>query len=396
MKYIPLKCQKEGLTFTLKNKSCALFFRMGVGKTVVALTAILKLIYDYAHIRRVLVVAPIRVAKVSWPDEIDKWEHTRMLSYVILHGPKKDKLINEAHKKDITLINYEGLIWAYRNHNKFPSYDMVILDESTFIKTPGVKRTKIAHKIARFAPRRILLTGSPTPNGLENLWSQMFTLDRGKRLGSTITEFRRRYMFPDTNPNSGNNYFLKTGAKKEILNAIRDICMVVEDDGKLGIPKVVHNPIHIELPAKLMKQYKKLEEEFYTVLDSGNTIETLNQQAQTQKLRQFIAGFVYEDNYTVVEIHKERLKALKELSVSLDGENLLIAIQFREDVRQIRDYMKMNIPAINSETPGKLDIEHIRKWNEGKLPWLMAHPRSIAHGLNLQSGGCNIVWYNNT
>lgn len=401
MKYKPLKCQAKAYKFVMQNLACGLLVHMGVGKTVVMLSVAKSLLYQYLKARRVLIVAPLRVARLTWPDEIAKWDHTQRLTYTILHGPKKGELIKQAHDTDITLVNYSGLIWMQQNWNKLPSYDLIIADESTFIKNGSSKRTKVLHDTSRWIHRKVILTGSPIPNGMEDLWSQIYLLDRGQRLGATLAEYRRRYFYPNNNPNARDNYYLRTGAKEEILKAISDLVMVVESKDVEGLPSVVDNPVMIELPKRLRKQYTEIEKDFLTTLDSGITIEALNQQAQAQKLRQFISGFSYvkdADGVTtsVVDIHKVRLQALKELRQSLSGHNLFIAIQYKEEVEQIRRYFKRDIPCINSTTTTAQDIETIRQWNAGHIPELLAHPASVAHGLNLQAGGNHIIWYSQT
>jgi len=383
------------MRFMLQNPRCGLFMRMGTGKTVTCLTAVDMLMYEAAMLRRVLLFAPIRVAAISWPDEIAKWDHTKHLTYSFVHGADKRADIIAANNSDIVAVNYEGLQWLDNNKQLFPRFDMCIVDESTFVKNPTAFRTKILHKISRFIPKIVILSGSPAPNSLEDLWSQIFLLDRGQRLGDNITEYRRRYFFK-----SDTTYgcYLRTGAKKEIVDAIADIVMVVDQKDQEGIPPVHNNIVKIALPKKLQKKYEQLEQDFLTTLDSGYSIEALNQQAKTQKLRQFVSGFVYENGSTtsVVEIHTARLEALKELLTSLSGHNVLVAIQFRREVDLICKYLKKKIPFINSESNTKEDSVNIRLWQQGKLPILLAHPASIGHGMNLQSGGSDIIWFSLT
>jgi SNF2 family DNA or RNA helicase len=393
MKYLALASQNVCKQFILRKGSCGLFVKMGVGKTAAVLTAIETLMYEMPMVRRVLIIAPLRVARITWPDEITKWDHTNIFSHVVLHGPKKNELLKLTRGVDLTIINYEGIQWAWQHKELFPRYDMVVLDESTFIKNPEANRSKLVKKLTRMIPRRIILTGSPTPNGIEDLWHQVFILDRGKRLGSSLAIFRERFMMYSEHQDK---YYLRAGKKQEILDLVKDLVIVVESDD--GLPDVVTNKIVIELPKKLKKQYDRLEADFFTQLECGHTIEALNQQSRTQKLRQFISGFVYDSEVTtgVVEIHTERVKALKELQVSLSGHNLLVAVQFQEDAVQICKYLKKDIPTINSLTSDKDGMRYIREWNSGELPMLLAHPASIGHGLNLQSGGNQIIWYNNT
>lgn len=404
MKYKPLKVQEEAYRFLLKNKQAGLFVKMGVGKTVVVLTLIEKLMYDYASIGRALIIAPLRVSKLTWPDEIAKWKHTHKLSHIVVHGPKKKELAEASRDYDVTIINYDGLNWYINNHRRFGKYDLVVFDESTFVKNPKSNRTQIATSLSRWISRRIILTGTPTPNGMEDVWSQIFLLDRGVRLGGDIKDFYQRYFIPDSNPYRHKKYFIKKGSRKQIVNAIADKVMVVEDTTGLGLPAVVDNLIPVELNAKGRKHYDEVKKDFFTVLDRTTDLSILNQQAQTQKLRQILSGFVYikQDDLTntVVEIHNEKLKALKELYLSLSGRNLFVAIQFKEDAVRIQKYFKKEfkngIPTINSDTTEKKSLEYIRQWNKGKLGMLLAHPASVSHGLNMQVGGYDIIWYNQT
>jgi len=398
MKFLPMKKQEEAIKFMLKTPRSGAFMRMGTGKTVSCLTVIDLLMYEMTMMRRVILFAPLRVAEITWLDEIRKWDHTKHLTYAFIHGKSKKEDLIAARDCDILAINFEGAKWLYDHRDLFCHFDAMIVDESTWIKNHAAIRTDIIHKLGRFIPRITILSGSPAPNSLEDLWSQIYLLDRGKRLGQNITEYRRRYFFKDDHRHG---YFLKKGAKKEIVDSIADLVIVVDQKDQEGIPIVHNNLIKFALPEKLKKQYDELEEDLFTTIDSGYSIHALNQQAKAQKLRQFISGFVYKSDYTVVKIHEERLKVLAELIQSLSGNNVLVAIQFREEVNMIQDYLKRHlrmrdVPFINSESKKSDDTKNIRLWQEGKLPVFLAHPGSIAHGLNLQAGGSDIIWYSLT
>ena len=396
MIYLPMKKQNEAMRMMMQKPRCGLFMRMGTGKTVTCLTVVDLLMYEFLMMRRVLLFAPIRVASISWPDEIAKWKHTRHLKYSFIHGLSKREDIIAARDSDIVAINYEGARWLSNNRDAFPHFDMAIIDESTWIKNPTAQRTKILHELTRFIPRINILSGSPAPNSLADLWSQIFILDRGKRLGANITSFRERYCIKKEY-----QYFMKSGAKEEIVDLIGDIVMVVDQKDQEGIPPVHNNIIKMKLSAPLQEKYDELEKDFSTTLNCGYDIEALNQQSKTQKLRQFVSGFVYKSDYSVINIHEERLKALAELIQSLSGHNVLVAIQFKEEVPLIQDYLFRHlkikdIPFINSKSKKKDDAKTIHAWQAGKLPILLAHPASIGHGLNLQSGGSDIIWYSLT
>lgn len=393
MHFVPMKKQKEAMRFLLQNPRSGLFMRMGTGKTITTLSVIQILMYQLAMLRRVLLIAPLRVAEMTWADEIAKWAHTRGLTYSFIHGTEKGRDLVAAKNSDIVAINFEGLQWLEQNKKLFHHFDMLLVDESTWIKNPTAVRTKILHKLARFIPRIHILSGGPAPNGLMDLWSQIYLLDRGARLGPNITAYRGSYFFKSDHQRG---YYLATGSKKKIVDLIADIVMVVDQEDQEGIPPVHNNVVNIPLPKKLEKQYCQLESEFFTTLNCGHVIETHSSSEQQQKLRQFLSGFVYTSPSTMVQVHQERLKVLKELTESLSGRNLLVAIQYREEVREIQKYFKKDIPFINSESKKSQDQVTLRLWMAGKLPMLLANPGSIGHGLNLQAGGSDIVWYSLT
>jgi hypothetical protein len=392
MKYNPVVEQQQALKFAKNKKIFGLFILMGVGKTSVSLTLIEELMYNLIDIRRVLVVAPLRVAEITWPDEIRKWDHTRKLSYTFIHGPKKLEKLKAASDIDITLINFDGLSWLEKHRRHSPRYDMLIVDESTYIKAPKTGRTKALHTLSRFIPRKIILSGKPSPNSIEDFWSQIFVLDRGQRLGANISSFRDRYMVPGF-VGSRKTYYPKKGADKEILKKISDIVMVIDNDNIRGIPSVKDNIIKFDLSKKIRKNYEELESKFFTEIAPGEEVIALSKPALTQKLRQFITGFVYQDNHSISDIHNERLKILEELAESVN-DNLLVAINYKEEVRLIQEHFGKSIPFINSQTKRSDTALIIKKWNARKIPMLLAHPRSLAHGMNLQSGSRNIVWFN--
>jgi len=393
MKYKPLKCQELATNVIVGIPRCGIFVRMGVGKTVAALTAIDRLMYDHLKIKRVLIVAPIRVATMTWPDEIKKWSHTRHLSYVVLHGENKLEDLQDSEEVDITLINFEGLIWLAHNIDLAQRYDMCLIDESTFIKNHDATRTKKIFSITRNIPRRVIMTGSPTPNGLHGLWSQVFFLDRGASLFQNISNFRAKWFYKI---GEAYKYISKEGAREEILAKIRDKIVVIEDDENVGLPSVKTNIIKVSLPVRARKNYLDIEKNFITTLDDMTELEVLNQSAQSQKLRQMLSGFVYLENKEVRRLHIAKLEALKELRDSLAGHNLFVAIQYQEDVELIRDYFKKDIPYINGNTSKKQDEQTLRRWMSGKTEMLLAHTASISHGLNLQEGGHHVVWFSLT
>jgi SNF2 family DNA or RNA helicase len=390
MKYTPLSCQAEGTKFILKNTHCGVLITMGVGKTVSALTAIEELLFNYVLVKRVLVVAPKRVTLITWPDEIGKWRHTKNLTYTVLHGDEKlYRLKHEASKVDITLINYEGLQWLWNNKDIMPNFDMLVLDESTYIKNPSSNRTKLVHKLSRFVKRVVILTGTPKPNGEANLWSQVYVLDRGDRLGRGITKFREQYMLQKAE----RVWVPKSGARKEILDKIKHLVLVVEDTSGVGLPDVKDNIVSVILPAPVQKLYRKACNDLLFEID-GEKVIINNPQSLTQKLRQIASGFLYTDS-GVVKIHDEKLKALDELIEGISG-NVLVGINFKQDITLIREHLGYEVPALYSGTSDGQSNKWIRSWMEGKIPVMLVHPAAMSHGLNLQGGGKDIVWYSLT
>jgi SNF2 family DNA or RNA helicase len=327
---------------------------------------------------------------ITWPDEIAKWRHTKNLTYTVLHGSDKlDRLHYESANADITLINYEGLQWLYNNKKYMPAFDMLVLDESTYIKNPSSGRTKLVHKLARYMKRVLLLTGTPKPNGEANLWSQVYALDRGDRLGRGITAFREQYMIQKAE----RVWVPKSGARKEILDKIKDLVLVVEDTSGVGLPDVKDNIVSVVLPDKVQKLYRDACNNL--LMEVGNEkVVIKNPQALTQKLRQIASGFLYTEN-GVVKLHAEKLKALDELIEGIDG-NVLVGINFKQDITLIREHLGYEVPALYSGTSDGQSNKWIRSWMEGKIPVMLVHPAAMSHGLNLQGGGRDIVWYSLT
>lgn len=393
MKYIPLPCQAEGTDFILDMNRSGLLFRMGIGKTVATLTAIEDLIYNRCKVRRVLVVAPKRVALFTWPDELAKWDHLHRLTHTVLHGENKDyRLKLAAPSVDITVINYEGLRWLWTNRAIMPNWDMIVFDESTYLKNTSSARTGIAMDVARKIPLVVIMTGTFQPNGIENLWSQMFMVDRGQRLGTTITTFRNNYMIPQQGGIRRKRLPL-AGAKQAVLEKIKDVVLVVEDTHGVGLPPVKDNIIDMTLPPAAQKIYDEVLKEYVTVIDEEELLITSNQ-GQIQKLRQLASGFIYMENGTKL-VHKEKLLALEEITIGTGG-NILVSIQYKYEVDMIREHFGYRIPAIYSPTVTSEGNRWIREWMDGKLPIFLVHPASMAHGLNMQGGGQDIVWFSLT
>jgi SNF2 family DNA or RNA helicase len=389
MIYTPHPYQDRSRQDIVENPNYGLLMDLGLGKTVTTLSAIEELIYEYCQVRRVLVVAPKNVALFTWPAEIEKWDHTQKLKYTVIHGHNKkmERLQTDAQ---VYIINYDGLPWLAENYHSAPEFDMLVIDESTYVKNTDAKRFEISLAISEAAAKRtVILTGKPIPNGLHDIWAQIFLLDRGKRLGVAKEAFTNFWFI---RKNNGFGYVPRRGATNEITSKIKDIAVSLKNTDYLDMPELVNNKITFELPAKVMKQYKKLETEFFLELENAD-IAAFSAPALSMKLRQFVSGFLYDSNKVAHPVHKSRLTALDEIMESLNGSPLLLAVQFVEEVNMIREHLKYEVPAVYSKTTNKQTKEHMAAWDRGDLPVMVVHPQSVAHGLNMQSAAWNIAWF---
>lgn len=378
----------------VKGGATFLMWDMGAGKTLTCILAMKRLGIP------VLVLAPLNAATITWPDEIDKWAPE--LTYTVLHGTNKAHLASRAHTCDVTILNFEALPWFYKmvqtktiKLRKF----FVIWDESSMLKDSTTKRWEImVEAMPIYSPYRVCLSGTPMPNNLVDLWAQYYLLDKGKRLTPEFYQFRSRY-FDYTGPP---RYIttLKPGAEQHIYDKIADITDRLGPEDHIELPEVVHNDIFLELPNKLRKMYDSLEEEFMLEFSEGDVVAG-SKAVLYSKLRQFNQGAVYLEleagvprgtpkNYEV--LHDIKAKALKSLIDTSGGSPILAPIQFRFEVEQIEKMMKRKVPFIGGRTSATESKRLVKEWNEGKIPLLLVHPRSVAFSLNLQFGGHTVVW----
>lgn len=386
--------QRRAVAFMHANPSCGLWAEMGTGKTAVTITALADL-FERFDIGRTLVVAPLRVARTTWPDELRLWDQARELSFAVIKGsPEKRLSILRDDRSDMHIINVELLLWlvdAIKNEpalkNTFGGrwpYDVVVLDESSLFGDTASKRFKAMRKQLPHIDRVWQLTGTPAGNGLVGLWSQTFLLDRGERLGRTKTSYLRRWFDAGY---MGYTYTPKEGAQAEIEAALSDICMSLLADDHLDLPAMVPNDVVVELPTKARRFYRELEREFVAQLDSGETAEALTAAALTNKLLQCANGAIYSGEAGEwSELHTAKLDALQEIVTATEGKPLLVAYNFKFDLARI----KKRFP--QARVLDK-DPATIAAWNAGKIAMLLTHPASAAHGLNLQYGGNHLVWY---
>ena len=371
--------QKDGLDWILRHKASGLFFPPGLGKTLVTLSAIKILIDHEEGIDRILIIAPLRVLYMVWPLEIAKWGFD--FSVGMLHGKDKDTTIRQKH--DIYLINPEGLKWLFTKHSR--KFDMLVIDESTMFKNYSSARFKLMKEHVSQFKRKIILTGTPAPNGLLQLWPQVFLLDFGKRLGKNISTFRRRWFSKSF---TGFGYDLTEGADMEIYSAIDDLVMH-KSNSELNMPDKLNNTILVRLPDNVMKQYREMLDEFIIELEHTDDITATNAAAKCSKLKQVANGTVYGEDREIIVMHDEKLNATEELVDSLAGRPLMIVYEHLHDLARLKERFKA--PAIGGGIKEDDLADIIQMWNAGQLPILLIQPRVGGHGLNLQDGGCHDV-----
>lgn len=361
---------------------CATFLDMGLGKTVSTLTAISDLI-ACQEVKRALVIAPLRVSLNTWPDEIASWPHVSGLTYRVLAGlappQRRQALIG---KEEIHVINRELLPWLVETLGPYWPYDMVVIDESSSFKSHKSQRWKALRKALPKIERMTLLTGTPIPNGLIDLWAQIALLDGGQRLGRTFSSFRNRYYTSDY---MGFSWTLKPGAAEEIYAKISDVCLAMRAEDYLELPPMISNYLRVRLPESARKIYHTLEKDFVALVGDGEEIMAINAAALANKLQQAANGALYDESGLWHGIHDAKLDALEEI---VDGttDPILVAYSYRADVDRILSRFKTAVAL--DKNP-----DTIARWNRGEIRMLVAHPVSCGHGLNLQHGGSTLVWF---
>lgn len=356
-----------------------------VSKTISTLTAIDDLIYDYYDIQRVLVIAPKRVAETTWTDEAQEWDHTKGLRLSVAIGSQKKRVEALNADADIYVINRENVVWLVEYYGRHWPFDMVVIDEASSFKNHQAKRFKALKKVRPLVKRIVELTGTPAPNGLLDLWAQMYLLDRGERLEKSITRYRDRYFDPDKR--DGHivySWKLKPGASDEIYSRIGDVCVSMKSSDYLTLPPAMMNVVPVKLQPAAMKKYNDLEKELVLSIDEkdivANTAASLS-----GKLLQMANGAVYDENKEVVHIHDEKLDALEEIIDCNAGKSVMVFYYFKHDLARLKERF-----------PNAKDLDtadDIHDWNAGKIPLLLVHPASAGHGLNLQHGGHIVVWF---
>lgn len=388
MKFIPHNYQKAEIERVIKQPACGLFHDMGLGKTVITLTAINELVYNHLEVDKVLVIAPLRVALMSWGTEIEKWDHLQHLRISKVLGTAKQRLEALKAEADIYIINRENVKWLVEYYGRSWPFAMVVVDELSSFKSHQSQRFKALRKVRPLMKRIVGLTGTPTPNGLIDLWPQLYLLDRGERLGKTITSYRRTYFEPDQkNWQTGQvySYKLLPGAEEEIYKKISDICVSMKAEDYIDVPGLIDLPIQIALPDAAYKKYKQMERDLLLPLKGEDEIEAPTAAALSNKLLQMANGAVYDENRKVHAIHDEKLKALEEIIEAANGKPVIVYYNFLHDAERIKAHFK-GVRTLDTEAD-------IKDWNAGRIQILLLHPASAGHGLNLQAGGNVIIWY---
>lgn len=392
MRFIPHEYQKFCIQKILDTKKVGIWQDMGLGKTVTTLTAIKELKYNRFQVRKVLVIAPKKVAEGTWTKEAAKWDHTKMLrvSPVLGNQTKRIKALNTP--ADIYITNRENVVWLVDYYRNAWPFDMVVVDESSSFKSHSAKRFKALASVGERIERMVELTGTPSPNGLDDLWAQVFLLDGGERLGKRYTYFRERYFQPDKRGADGMvySYEAKPGSEEGILEKISDICISMKAEDYLQLPDITYHEVPVELDAKALKSYCELEREMVLQLpEDGEDISVTSAAALSNKLLQLANGAIYDEDRQVHEVHGCKLEAFTELIESLQGKPALVFYNYQHDrTRLLEALKKTGLRVRELKTPQDED-----DWNARRIDILLTHPASSAYGLNLQQGGNHVIWF---
>ena len=384
MKYSPHNYQKYATDFIINHPVSAVLLEMGLGKSVISLNAINELMLDYFDVSRTLVIAPLRVANSTWPDEIKKWDHLKHLNYSVVIGSEKERLDALGKPAHIYLINRENVDWLITKSGVPWKFDMVVIDELSSFKSYQAKRFKSLLKVRPKIKRIVGLTGTPSSNGLMDLWAEFRLLDMGERLGRYITYYRQNFFVPDKrNQQMIFSYKPKDGTEKKIYSLISDITISMKSKDFLKMPECLMNEVIVTLSDKEQKLYDSLKHDMVLSLE-GNEIDAINAAALSNKLLQMSNGAVYNDDKESLHIHDRKLDALEDLIEGTNGKPVLVAYWFKHDLEKIKD--RFDVREIKS-------AKDISDWNEGKIPVALIHPASAGHGLNLQAGGSTLIWF---
>lgn len=391
MEYTPHEYQRHCINRIIDTPRLGLFLDMGLGKTSIVLSAVKELKYNRFAVSKVLVIAPKKVAEGTWSKEKDKWDHTRCLRISRVLGSEKKRIRALYEPADVYIINRENVVWLVDFYKNDWPFDMVVIDESSSFKSHKAKRFKALSAMAPRIKRIVELTGTPSPNGLADLWAQLYLLDEGARLGTRYAGFRERYF--DAGPRHNGivyKYSAKQGSEEAILSAISDICVSMKAADYLELPDCIMHEIPVELDPKAAKAYRELEREMVLELPDDEVTVT-SAAALSNKLLQLGNGAIYGEDHSVHEVHGCKIEAFMELieSLSASGKNALVFYNYQHDRERLQKALaKTGLVVRELKTTEDED-----DWNAGKIDILLTHPASSAYGLNLQQGGNHVVWF---
>lgn len=386
MKFTPYPYQRRALEWILEHPSCGLFLEMGLGKTAITLTAVNELIYNRFEVERALVVAPLRVADTVWAEEAAKWDHLRRLRVSKVLGSPRRREEALRWPADVYVINRENVAWlvGYLQEHKLRwPFDMVVLDELSSFKNPGSQRFKALRRVRPAMARVVGLTGTPAPNGLIDLWSQVYLLDRGARLGRTLTGYRQRYFYA-VPLQQRVAYTPRPETPAAVSRLLADLCVSMKAEDYLTLPERMDQTVSVRLPEAAMRRYQALERDL--VLPLQDTVITAQTAAVVAgKLLQLANGAVYDEDREIHVLHDAKLDALEDLIEAANGQPVLVYYAYQHDLSRIRE----RFPSARVLKTA----EDAAAWNRGEAPLMLAHPDSAGHGLNLQQGGHLMVWF---
>lgn len=387
MRYVAHNYQNYAKNFILAHKVSALFLDCGLGKTITTLTAINELTYDSFEISKVLIIAPLRVAQSTWKEEIEKWDHLNLLRYSIAVGDEKERLKALKQNSDIYIINRENVDWLVTKSGIDFNFDMLIIDELSSFKSHTSKRFKSLLKIRPYFERVVGLTGTPSSNGLMDLWAEFRVLDLGERLGRYITHYRNEYFLPDKrNGAIIFSYKPQINAEERIYRRLADITISMKSTEYLKMPELILNKLEINLDEDDQIKYKKFKKEMVMTIQEKE-IDAINAASLSNKLIQLANGSIYDEDKKFYEVHSKKLDKLEEIIESANGKPVLVAYWFKADKERIEKRFKVR----EIKT-----ADDIKQWNMGMINLALIHPASAGHGLNLQSGGSTLVWFSLT
>lgn len=387
MRYVAHNYQNYAKDFILAHKVSALFLDCGLGKTITTLTAINELMYDSFEISKVLIIAPLRVAQSTWKDEIEKWDHLNLLRYSIAVGDEKERLKALKQTSDIYIINRENVDWLVTKSGIDFNFDMLIIDELSSFKSHTSKRFKSLLKIRPYFERVVGLTGTPSSNGLMDLWAEFRVLDLGERLGRYITHYRNEYFLPDKRNGAVIfSYKPQPNAEERIYRRLADMTISMKSTEYLKMPELILNDIEINLDEEDQIKYKKFKKEMVMTIQEKE-IDAINAASLSNKLIQLANGSIYDEDKKFYEVHNKKLDKLEEIIESANGKPVLVAYWFKADKERIEKRFKVR----EIKT-----ADDIKQWNKGMIDLALIHPASAGHGLNLQSGGSTLVWFSLT